>query len=174
MIRCWQRFVETPVGTMWLVADEHALRVAVFADGHEATPAGLDDLVGGPCAIVEGTCEALDRAADALADFWAGDVAALDTVPVAPHGTKFQHAVWDVLRTIPHGKTLTYGEVARRIDRPSASRAVGAANHVNPIALFIPCHRVIGSGGRLVGYGGGLDRKQRLLEHEGALAPAMV
>lgn len=100
-----------------------------------------------------------------------GDLSAIDEIPVDPGGTPFQQRVWAELRNIRAGESISYGELARRIDRPKAVRAVGAANGRNPIAVVIPCHRVIGSGGKLHGYGGGLDRKQWLLEHEGALDP---
>lgn len=89
------------------------------------------------------------------------------TIPLAPNGTEFQLAVWNALRGVPYGDTVSYAELARRIGRPSAVRAVGAANGANPIAVVIPCHRVIGSNGSLTGYGGGIERKQWLLAHEG-------
>jgi methylated-DNA-[protein]-cysteine S-methyltransferase len=88
------------------------------------------------------------------------------TVPVRPEGTPFQRRVWDELCLIPYGTTISYGELARRIGRPRAMRAVGLANGANPIAIIVPCHRVIGSNGRLTGYGGGLPTKERLLALE--------
>ena len=87
-------------------------------------------------------------------------------LPLAPAGTAFQRRVWDELRRIPYGETVSYGELARRIGRPTASRAVGAANGRNPLAIVVPCHRVIGADGTLVGYGGGLPVKETLLAHE--------
>ena len=87
-------------------------------------------------------------------------------LPLAPAGTAFQRRVWDELRRIPYGETVSYGELARRIGRPTASRAVGAANGRNPLAIVVPCHRVIGADGTLVGYGGGLPVKEALLAHE--------
>jgi methylated-DNA-[protein]-cysteine S-methyltransferase len=111
-------------------------------------------------------------AARQLAAYFAGDLTVFD-LPLAPAGTPFQRRVWSALRTIPYGKTWSYGELARRIG--SASRAVGLANGKNPIALIIPCHRVIGSDGSLTGYGGGLDRKRYLLDLEGdAAAPRLL
>ncbi|MDD3642805.1 MAG: methylated-DNA--[protein]-cysteine S-methyltransferase [Candidatus Krumholzibacteria bacterium] len=92
------------------------------------------------------------------------------SVRLAPEGTPFQLAAWRVLRRIPYGSTITYGEQARLMGRPGAARAAGGANRENPIAIIIPCHRVIGAGGRLTGFGGGLDLKRRLLELEGAAA----
>jgi len=90
-------------------------------------------------------------------------------LPLAPHGTDFQRAVWAALRTIEFGETRSYGELARALDSPGASRAVGAANGKNPIAIIVPCHRVIGADGRLTGYAGGLDKKRLLLRLEGHL-----
>ena len=88
------------------------------------------------------------------------------TVPLKAKGTPFRKKVWDALLTIPYGETISYKELARRIDNPKAIRAVGGANHHNPISIIIPCHRVIGANGKLVGYGGGMDVKEFLLEHE--------
>jgi len=103
-----------------------------------------------------------------LSRYFAGEHAAIDTVPVELNGTPFQKQVWQALRRIPHGSTISYAELAKRIGEPAAVRAVGAANGSNPVALVVPCHRVIGSNGTLTGYGGGLDRKEWLLKHEHA------
>jgi methylated-DNA-[protein]-cysteine S-methyltransferase len=105
-----------------------------------------------------------------LARYFDGDLAVLDTVPVEFTGTGFQQKVWQALRRIPHGTTISYLELATRIGDPGAVRAVGAANGANPVAVIVPCHRVIGSSGKLIGYGGGLDRKEWLLAHEGVTA----
>ena len=107
--------------------------------------------------------------ADRIRAYFKGDVQALETLPVAPPGTAFQQEVWKTLRKVGPGSTVSYGELAKRIGRPAASRAVGMANARNPVALVIPCHRVIGSSGQLTGYAYGLDRKRWLLRHEGAL-----
>jgi methylated-DNA-[protein]-cysteine S-methyltransferase len=110
-----------------------------------------------------------DAIAEALTAYFAGELHALDAIEVAFEvGTPFQRLVWSELTKIPVGATISYAELARRIGRPSAVRAVGAANGKNPIALVVPCHRVIGADGSLTGYGGGLDRKEWLLHHEGA------
>lgn len=101
-----------------------------------------------------------------LSDYFAGDVTAIDTIPVRFAGTPFQISVWQALRTIPAGGTLSYGALANRLGQPSAMRAVGLANGANPIAVIVPCHRVIGADGSLTGYGGGLERKRWLLAHE--------
>jgi methylated-DNA-[protein]-cysteine S-methyltransferase len=110
-----------------------------------------------------------EGAAAALHRYFAGDLGALDGVEVDPGGTPFQQSVWRALRRIPAGSTWSYARLAREIGRPSATRAVAAANGANPVSIVIPCHRVIGSDGSLTGYGGGLPRKRWLLVHEGAL-----
>jgi methylated-DNA-[protein]-cysteine S-methyltransferase len=103
---------------------------------------------------------------DALAAYFDGALRALDTVSTITGGTDFQRAVWAALRDIPPGETESYGRLAARIGHPAASRAVGAANGANPVAIIVPCHRVIGASGSLTGFGGGLPRKAWLLEHE--------
>ena len=109
-----------------------------------------------------------------LARYFAGDVEALATIPVDPGGTPFQQKVWHALREIPAGRTASYGELARAIGAAGAARAVGAANRSNPVAIVIPCHRVIGADGCLTGYAGGLHRKRWLLDHEERrIAPAV-
>jgi methylated-DNA-[protein]-cysteine S-methyltransferase len=108
------------------------------------------------------------RSVEAVLDrYFQGELAALDDVAVELNGTPFQKQVWQALRRIPSGTTISYAELARRIGNPSAIRAVGTANGANPVAVIVPCHRVIGSDGSLTGYGGGLERKQWLLAHEG-------
>ncbi len=109
--------------------------------------------------------------AAALDAYFRGDFQAIGDVPAKPAGTPFQTAVWSALRSIPLGETVSYGELARRVGRPRAVRAVGAANGRNPVSVVLPCHRVIGADGSLTGYGGGLARKAWLLEHEGASLP---
>jgi methylated-DNA-[protein]-cysteine S-methyltransferase len=112
----------------------------------------------------------LERACAAFASYFAGSWSALAALPLDPHGSDFQRRVWRALREIPLGATASYGEIAQRIGRPGAARAVGDANRRNPIAIAIPCHRVIGGDGRLVGYAGGLARKRWLLAHEAQAA----
>jgi len=109
----------------------------------------------------------LTDVSERLGAYFDGDLTAIDAVPVEPPGTEFQRAVWRALRDIPAGATTSYGELARALQNPRACRAVGAANGRNPVAIVIPCHRVIGSDHTLIGYGGGLDRKRWLLRHEG-------
>jgi methylated-DNA-[protein]-cysteine S-methyltransferase len=104
----------------------------------------------------------------ALGGYFAGDLTAIDAIPVATAGTPFQREVWAALREIRPGTTLSYGALARQLGRPKSARAVGLANGANPIAIVVPCHRVIGADASLTGYGGGMDRKRWLLAHEGA------
>jgi methylated-DNA-[protein]-cysteine S-methyltransferase len=108
-------------------------------------------------------------AVTALARYFAGDLEALDSIDVELNGTPFQRRVWAALRSIRAGTTCSYADLARRISAGHAVRAVGAANGANPVALVLPCHRVIGSNGSLTGYGGGIERKRWLLRHEGVL-----
>ncbi len=110
----------------------------------------------------------------ALTAYFVGAVTALDGLPVARIGSEFQRRVWAALRQIPAGETRSYGQLAAAIGQPTASRAIGLANGANPIGIVVPCHRVIGSGGALTGYAGGVERKAWLLRHEGALAPLLA
>jgi methylated-DNA-[protein]-cysteine S-methyltransferase len=103
----------------------------------------------------------------AISDYFLGDLCAIDSIPVTTGGTSFQREVWAALRTIQAGTTLSYGALARRLGRPKSVRAVGLANAANPVAIVVPCHRVIGTDGSLTGYGGGISRKRWLLVHEG-------
>ena len=112
----------------------------------------------------------LDRVEAQLIEYFAGKRTTFD-LPLEPSGTDFQLSVWELLRGIPYGVTTSYGELARRLGDPKATRAVGAANGANPIPIIVPCHRVVGSKGELTGFGGGIERKRWLLEHEGALMP---
>lgn len=112
------------------------------------------------------TSESNAGAVSALNDYLGGDVAALDRIEVDGGGTPFQREVWAELRRIPAGATVSYGELARRLGRPQAQRPVGGANNRNPIAIIVPCHRVVGADGSLTGYATGVDRKRWLLDHE--------
>ena len=162
--------VTTPIGPLTLIAHGAALVGLEFSDHIDRVGALHRRLERGL-----GTLELRETrdpagAATRLEEYFSGDFAALDRQPVEMHGTSFQRAVWDALRQIPVGRTWSYGELAAHVGAPNAQRAVGAANGSNPVALFVPCHRVIASNGTLHGYGGGLDRKQWLLVHEGARA----
>ncbi len=112
-------------------------------------------------------------ARDVMARYFDGQTGAIDAVAVELNGTSFQIEVWHALRRIPAGRTISYAELARRVGNPAAVRAVGTANGANPVAIIVPCHRVIGSDGTLTGFGGGLDRKQWLLTHEGGVTPTL-
>ena len=148
------RRLASPVGPLTLAASDDAL-VAIDFPNH---PAERDARPVARHAI-------LDHAARELGEYFAGRRKRF-TVPLAPIGTEFQRLVWSALATIPFGETWSYGELARAIRKPSASRAVGAANGKNPLPIIIPCHRVIGASGALTGFGGGLPTKQWLLAHE--------
>lgn len=148
----------SPIGPLTLVAVGGKL-TGLYMDAQRHRPAS--ETFGAPGDIAD---EPFASAARQLEAYFAGDLKAFN-LPLAPTGTPFQLRVWSALRTIPYGQTWSYAELARRVE--SASRAVGLANGKNPIALVIPCHRVIGSDGSLTGYGGGLDRKRYLLELEG-------
>ena len=152
--------IETPLGRYALVASEAGLV--------QAKPAGAAPPASG--AASAGAERMLARARTAFDRYFAGAADALAALPVDPHGSAFQRRVWRALREIPLGATASYGEIARKVGSPAAARAVGDANRRNPIAIAIPCHRVIGGDGRLVGYAGGLERKRWLLAHEAACA----
>lgn len=148
--------VESPIGRLLLVGEGGALAGLYVADHEKCLapdPSWVED--AGEFAEV----------ARQLAEYFAGDRTEFD-VELAPVGTPFQLQVWEALRGIPYGETAGYGEIARRIGRPTASRAIGAANGRNPISIIVPCHRVIGADGSLTGYGWGNERKSWLLDHE--------
>jgi methylated-DNA-[protein]-cysteine S-methyltransferase len=156
--------MNTPIGTAILVVDESgALRMHRWEDSVQTWRTEFrrryKDVALVPQRDPFGYVTTLRR-------YFDGDIAAIDTIRVALAGTPFQTKVWKALRTIPGGTTLSYGALAARIGAPKAVRAVGLANGSNPIALVVPCHRVIGSDGTLTGYGGGLPRKRWLLDHE--------
>ena len=146
----------TPVGTLILAGHDGGLTHVLFAEGPGAER---------PQPGWEPDARGLGGAVEQLAAYFAGQRCVFD-LALAPEGTAFQRAVWAAVREIPYGATASYADVARRIGRPRAVRAVGAANGRNPLAIVVPCHRVIGSDGRLTGYGGGLDVKQALLALE--------
>jgi methylated-DNA-[protein]-cysteine S-methyltransferase len=165
-VRLQLDILDTPIGEVLIVADELTLRALEFRDREERMSMPLRRQFGRAVELV--------RSADPLGitsrlqAYFAGELDAIDGVPAAAEGTPFQARVWAGLRTIPAGETLSYGALAARIGEPTASRAVGLANGRNPISIVVPCHRVIGADGSLTGYGGGIERKRWLLEHEGA------
>jgi methylated-DNA-[protein]-cysteine S-methyltransferase len=148
--------VDTPVGPIGLIASATGLRAVLF-DCHGIRP--------------EGRSPVLTEAVRQLDAYFSGDLVTFD-LPLELHGTEFQRRCWLALASIPYGQTVSYGEQARRLGLGSdAARAVGAANGRNPLPIVLPCHRVIGANGSLTGFGGGLQTKRFLLEHEGALLP---
>lgn len=155
----------TPIGTALVLTDEAgSLRGFNWTDYERAMFAWVARHYAGT-PLQEG--RAAEPVRNGLAAYFAGDRTALDKLPWRASGTDFQLEVWVALCTIRVGETLSYADLARRIGRPSAVRAVGLANAANPVAVVVPCHRVIGSNGSLTGYGGGLARKKWLLQHEG-------
>ncbi len=167
---------DSPVGRLRLVEEENALialslagksQPGAFLRRGELTYEQLGARLIETGAIWQET-PCLREAHDQLVEYFAGKRREF-TIPLRPTGTDFQQRVWQALQTIPYGETRSYGQIAAQIGSPKASRAVGSANHYNPIAIMIPCHRVIGAGGSMVGYGGGLDIKEYLLQREGVL-----
>ena len=149
-------YCDSPIGPLLLTGDKHALSGLHFSTGSKAM---------GASAEWERYDEPFRRAVKQIKEYFSGDRKRFE-LELAPHGTEFQLDVLNALLEIPYGETRSYGEIAEEVGRPKAVRAVGAANGRNPIALIIPCHRVIGSNGSLTGFGGGLDAKRYLLEHE--------
>ncbi|MFA5057911.1 MAG: trifunctional transcriptional activator/DNA repair protein Ada/methylated-DNA--[protein]-cysteine S-methyltransferase [Opitutaceae bacterium] len=159
------RRLDTPLGKMLALADRQGLRLLEFVDRR-----GLENEISRlrrrlRCAVVPGINAVLAATEQQLQRYFAGRRLTFD-LPLAPVGSPFQQAVWAALRRIPPGATRSYAEIAAEVGRPGAQRAVGRANGSNMISLVIPCHRVIGADGSLTGYGGGVWRKQRLLDHE--------
>ena len=145
--------LDCPLGTLRLTATDRGLRSVGFVEDGERE---ADDH------------PVLQQAADELREYFAGTRTHF-TVPLDPAGTEFQRAVWRQLVTIPWGQTVSYAEIARAVGKPRGSQAVGKANGSNPLAIVVPCHRVVGTSGKLTGYAGGIDRKSWLLRHEGGL-----
>jgi methylated-DNA-[protein]-cysteine S-methyltransferase len=148
--------IDSPIGELLLLSDGHALRGLYMQDGRK------------PMTIVPGWERSTAPFADVraqLEEYFAAQRTSFD-IPLVMGGAPFERRVWHALQEIPYGETVSYGEIARRVGEPSAARAVGLANGRNPIAVIVPCHRVIGANGTLTGYGGGLERKRLLLELE--------
>jgi methylated-DNA-[protein]-cysteine S-methyltransferase len=158
--------LSTPIGDMLIVADDKGnLRATFWTDDEE----DLRRVLARHYGRAEIELEAARNPhglTDAIAAYFAGNLQAIDKLPVETAGTPFQREVWRALREIPCGGTISYAELAKRIGRPAAVRAVGSANGSNPIGVVVPCHRVIGANGSLTGYGGGIERKRWLLDHE--------
>ena len=169
--------IETPIGTLDAAFDDAGRLTRLGFENRDGLrrQAGVrlqasgDLRFGGTVDVRPGDASQTPEARSLLTqlrEYFSGERQTF-AITLAPHGTPFQLAVWHALREIPYGDTITYAELARRIGKPSAVRAVGAANGANPIPVIVPCHRVIGSNGTLTGYGGGIERKQWLLALEG-------
>jgi methylated-DNA-[protein]-cysteine S-methyltransferase len=153
-------YMESPVGQLLLAGDDDGLQCVAFVKQAETLPHAQPGSL-------------LRNAVEQLKAYFAGDLRKFD-LPLHMQGTPFQLAVWRALQDIPYGETTSYGEMARRVGNPKGSRAVGLANGSNPIAIVVPCHRVIGSNGKLTGYGGGLNNKETLLALERRHAAAQA
>lgn len=153
------RFHTTPAGDYVLVVDDDDALTGLYRLDQKYLPANLgkrDDTAG-------------DDVVAQLDEYFAGTRRVFD-VPLAPRGTEFQRLVWDALREIPYAHTTSYGELAASLGRPTASRAVGGATGRNPVSIIVPCHRLVGHSGQLIGYAGGAETKQLLLDHERRIA----
>ena len=157
--------IDTPVGELRVVASSRGVRAVLWPGDAELRPAIVDAAVAAPSGGDPAAERVLADAVRQLREYFAGDRRQFD-LPLDPEGTEFQQQAWQVLRTIPFGETISYGEQARRLGDVNKSRAVGAANGRNPISIIVPCHRVVGSTGKLTGFAGGLDTKAWLLQHE--------
>jgi methylated-DNA-[protein]-cysteine S-methyltransferase len=157
--------VDSPVGPLLLAADDEGLRLVEFESPKHPAKVGAD--------WQEGSNAVIDATQLQLAEYFAGKRRGFD-LPLSPQGTEFQRSVWWTLADIPYGETISYAQLASRVGKPSATRAVGAANGRNPLPIVLPCHRVIGADGSLTGFGGGLPTKQFLLSLEGALPGALL
>jgi methylated-DNA-[protein]-cysteine S-methyltransferase len=155
--------LDSPIGTLTLAADDAGLRRIDFPPPRPP-PAGVD--------WQEGSNPVLERACAQLREYFDGTRRTFE-LPLSPHGTPFQREVWTALAAIPYGDTWSYRDLAARVGRPAAMRAVGAANGRNPLPIVLPCHRVIGADGSLTGFGGGLPTKAFLLRLEGARVPVL-
>ena len=151
----------SPVGTLWLAATRKGI-CAISFQAPKRSPSRAEDAKSADARKI------LKHASAELSRYFSGKDGDLGNIPVDAAGTDFQLRVWNALRRIPSGQTRSYGDIARTVGRPKAVRAVGAANGSNPVPIVVPCHRVIGANGTLTGYGGGLERKEWLLNHEGA------
>jgi methylated-DNA-[protein]-cysteine S-methyltransferase len=161
--------IASPIGDVQLVSSHHAVVLLDFADNTERIQKLLEKRFGqyilNPKPL---------EWSKAVQNYFAGDCSALETIPTDTGGTDFQKRVWQALRQIPVGQTWSYLEVAQHIGQPTATRAVGMTNGLNPISLILPCHRVIGANGKLTGYAGGMERKRWLLTHESADARLLM
>ena len=157
------QYIDSPVGPLLLAASDAGLHAIEFAENRHPVKRS-DDWQQGDHPLLAEAQRQLDGYFDGTRNAF--------NLPLSPQGTDFQRNVWNTLASIPYGQTISYAQLAQRIGKPSAMRAVGAANGRKPLPIVLPCHRVIGADGSLTGFGGGLPTKQFLLQLEGALAPA--
>lgn len=159
----WEN-VSSPLGSLTVLASDDGVHAIAFeSDQAEQAKINLPRAVNHPT---------IDAAVEQLAMYFDGKLKIFD-LPLDLRGTNFQKRVWNLLSDIPFGETRTYGDLARALDNAGASQAVGAANGKNPVAIVVPCHRVIGASGHLTGYAGGMEKKKFLLEHEGVIQPTL-
>jgi methylated-DNA-[protein]-cysteine S-methyltransferase len=164
-MKLWLDRINSAIGIVFIVSDGRSLCAIDFSDYEDRMRKLLSQRYDDYELVVQSNPQGFS---DRLQAYFDRDFAALNDLPVNPGGTAFQQKVWQALRSIPVGKTWTYGQLAKHLGQPTASRAVGMANSLNPISIVLPCHRVVGANGKLTGYAGGLERKRWLLEHESA------
>ncbi len=164
-MKLWLDRINSAIGTVFIVSDGKSLCAIDFSDYEHRMRKLLSQRYDEYELLEQSNPQGFS---DRLRAYFDRDFSALNDLPVNPGGTEFQQRVWQALRSIPVGKTWTYGELAKHLGKPTASRAVGMANSLNPISIVLPCHRVVGANGKLTGYAGGLERKRWLLEHESA------
>lgn len=169
MLTLLQDKISTPLGALWVICDEQFRLRAVEWEEHSARMELLLDLHYRKDGYQRRDATNPGNLSQKLADYFAGDLEIIDTLPTETAGTPFQREVWKTLREIPCGQVMHYGQLATHLGRAGAARAVGAANGSNPVSIVVPCHRVIGSNGTMTGYAGGVQRKEWLLRHEGYL-----
>lgn len=169
MLRLLEDKIATPLGPLWVICDETCRLRAVEWEEHSDRMVKLLDIHYRAQGYERIPVNNPDGLSDRLREYFEGDLDIITTLPTATAGTAFQRDVWAMLRTIPAGQVMHYDELAAKLDRPGAARAVGAANGANPISIVVPCHRVIGRNGTMTGYAGGVQRKQWLLQHENYL-----
>jgi methylated-DNA-[protein]-cysteine S-methyltransferase len=162
-MKLWLDRINSAIGTVFIVSDGKSLCAIDFSDYEDRMRKLLSQRYDEYELVAQSNPQGFS---DRLQAYFDRDFTALNDLPVNPGGTEFQQKVWQALRSIPVGKTWTYGELAKHLGKPTASRAVGMANSLNPIGIVLPCHRVVGANGKLTGYAGGLERKRWLLEHE--------
>ena len=167
MLTFFEDKIMTPLGELCIVCDSQFNLRAVEWEEHRWRLEKLLDIHYGKTGVKRIAHANPDGLSDAFHSYFAGDLAAITQLPTATMGTPFQREVWQALRTIPCGQVRYYGQLAEALGRPTAARAVGAANGANPLSIVVPCHRVIGRDGSMTGYAGGVTRKAWLLRHEG-------